>query len=65
MLVDSVARCPLKEVFWRSKTPSQLLDIEIKTQTGMVEQINKLLKTEVKKLDDLIKAKMELENGVR
>ena len=42
-----------------------VLDAQIKTQTGMVEQIGKLLKTEVKKLDDLIKTKMELENGNR
>ena len=43
----------------------KVIDGKIKTQTGMVEQIGKLLKTEVKKLDDLIKAKMELENGNR
>ena len=43
----------------------KVIDGKIKTQTGMVEQIEKLLKTEVKKLDDLIKAKMELENGNR
>lgn len=37
--------------------------LELKTQEEFIEQIDKLLKAEVKKLDDLIKAKMALENG--
>lgn len=39
-----------------------VLDEKIKTQTGIVEQIKKLHEAEAKKLDDLIKQKMELEN---
>jgi len=43
----------------------KVIDGKIKTQTGMVEQIEKLLKTKAKKLDNSMKTKMELENGNR
>lgn len=40
-------------------------DESIENQTAIVKEIEKLLKSEAKKLDDYLKQKMELENGNR
>ena len=58
----------LKQLITRYKAGREIRRLKrvflgLKTQEEFVEQIDKLLKSEVKKLDDLIKVKMELENG--